>query len=146
VAAVSLPIPLFDANEGSIEAVIHRQAQTREQRRQAWRDVRAALTQGCSRLRVAYEEVRSYRDEILSLAGQAFAAAQEGYQAGKFSYLDVLDAQRTLLDARRQYLDALDRYHRAATAVEGLIGGNLPGRPGYSCADNPPAAAGRLNE
>jgi len=134
VAAVSLPIPLFDRNRGAIEAVVHRQAQVREQRRQAWRDLRAALVGASSRLEEAYAEVRAYRDDILHLAGQAFAAAREGYQAGKFSYLDVLDAQRTLLDARRQYLEALDRYHQAATAVEGLVGGNLPGRPGYSYA------------
>ncbi|MBN2431574.1 MAG: TolC family protein [Acidobacteria bacterium] len=146
VAAVSLPIPLFDRNRGAIEAVVHRQAQVRQQRRQAWRDLRAALAGASNRLEEAYEEVRAYRDDILHLAGQAFAAAREGYQAGKFSYLDVLDAQRTLLDARLQYLDALDRYHQAATAVEGLVGGNMPGRPEYSYTGNTLPVEGQQSE
>ncbi len=122
VVGFSLPLPLFDRNQGNITEAEHMISKAASERREAEVVVATQLAQNRELTLAAYEEVMALRKEILPLTGTTLSKTQIGYEQGKFSYLNVLDAQRTLFEARSNYLDALRRYHVAAVTIQRLTG------------------------
>lgn len=120
--AVSVPLPVFDRNQGNILEARYQLAKTEAERRAVAVRVQAALAETHAALASAFSAASALRDEVLPGAQQVFDAASEGYRQGKFQFLDVLDAQRTLFEARGQYVEALSAYHQAVAALERLIG------------------------
>lgn len=129
VVGVSLPLPLFNRNAGSIEEARIRLAQGHEQRRAAETQVAAALADAYAALAAAHDEITIVRASVLPAAQQTFDAISEGYRLGRFGFLDVLEAQRTVIGAGSQHLQALSNYHQAVVNMERLIGAPLPGSP-----------------
>jgi len=122
VAEVSVPLPLFDRNQGAAQAARYRLAKARHELRAEEVAVRNALAEGYEVLAAAFEEVVSLRDDVLPLAEEALQSAENAYLRGRFRYLEVLDTQRTLFELRARYVAALAGYHSAAADVERLIG------------------------
>ena len=128
VMGVSIPIPIFNQNQGEIR-------KSRMEMLKALADQRAAQTRIFSALEVAYQDLSTahntaivLRDEVLPGAESAFSITNISYTEGKLPYIEVLDAQRTLYEARGQYTDALIEYHKAVADVERLIGERLVGQ------------------
>ncbi len=122
---LSLPLPLFDRNEGGILAAKHEAIRAEYEQRAARLRAATDLAEAHSRLETAREEAESIQTELLPGARQAFDAARTGYREGKFGHLEVLDAQRTLNEAKTRHLETLAAYHKAAADVERLIGAPL---------------------
>ena len=129
VMSVSMPLPVFDRNQGGFLEARYQLAKAEEERRAAEIQGHAALAEAYAALSSAFVEATTLKNEALPGAQRAFDAASEGYRQGKFGFLDVLDAQRTLFEARGQYLEALSAYHRAAAEVERSIGEPLGAFP-----------------
>jgi len=125
VAGVSLPLGLFNRNQGGIQEAHVRVMQAEQQRHAAEVRVNMAFTEAYQTLTTAYNEGMVLQTTVLPATRSAFEAATEGYRQGKFGFLDVLDAQRILFDSRGQYLDVLATYHKAVADVEQLIGQEL---------------------
>jgi len=122
VLGFSLPLPLFNRNQGRIRAAEAMISKVGEQRRGAEAAVHAELTAAHQTASGAYLKAQTLRDEVMPKVDETFQKIQRGYQQGKFSYLEVLDTQRTLFDAREAFLDALTRYHRGVVRMERLTG------------------------
>lgn len=122
VVGLSVPLPIFNRNQGGIQEARNRLSKGEEERRVAEVRVSAALSEAYRALSTAHAEATSLEEKVLPGAAQAFEAVNEGYRLGKFGLLDVLDAQRTLFGSRAQHLRALADYHQAAAEVERLIG------------------------
>ena len=120
LAGVSLPLPLFDRNQGGIAAAGAALNQNRHQQQAALAQSRSALAYGHAALVAAHGQASVLRDQVLPAAQRAFEAAELGYQVGKFDYLTVLDAQRTLFEVRGQYLQALTAAQLALADLERL--------------------------
>ena len=115
VLGVSLPIPLFNRNQGSLQASLSRAEKARTELEASRLQLHQSLTAAYQRAQLSREQVRTMREDILPKAQRVFDATVTGFEAGKFSFLDVLDAQRTLLQIRTQYIQALyDRYRAVA--------------------------------
>ncbi len=127
VAGLSIPLPLFDRNQGAVAAARSRREQVRAEQRSATLQARAALAAAWQQMNAAFEEAEALRDLVLPAAEETFAAVEYGYRAGKFPLLDVLDAQRTLIETRQSHLAALASFHQAVTELERLLGRALPG-------------------
>jgi cobalt-zinc-cadmium efflux system outer membrane protein len=125
MAGMSVPIPLFDRNQGGILDARIRRAQGERLRQAVEVRVRTDLYTACQSLNAAYNEVQTVRDEIEPSARSAFEAAEEAFRRGKIDALDLLDAQRTLFGVRRQYVDVLASYHQTVIDVERLMGAPL---------------------
>ena len=119
---LSIPLPIFDRNQGTILEARYQLAKAGEDRRTAEVRVLTDLAATYAELSSAFTEATTLNNEVLPGAQGAFEAFSEGYRQGKFGFLDVLDAQRTLFEARGQYLEALATYHRAVAEMERLIG------------------------
>jgi cobalt-zinc-cadmium efflux system outer membrane protein len=122
IFGLSLPIPLFDRNQGAIREAEYNLVRSFEEQRSAEVAVRTALMTAYGTLSAAAGTVSSLKNEVLPSAQSTFDAVTEGYRIGKFDFLEMLDAQRTLFDVRSSYIDALAKYHKAVADVERLIG------------------------
>lgn len=121
----SVPLPVFDRNQGRIQEAEHRLSKAEQDMRNTEVRITTALNTAYQALDAAHSEVMTLRQEILPGAQSAYDAAREGYRLGKFGFLDVLDAQRTLFGAKNQYLMALANYHKSVADVERLIGSGM---------------------
>ena len=125
VIGVSIPLPIFDRNQGNVSAARAQFNKTRELARQADVAIQTQLVDAYKSMLSAYEQAINLKEKIIPASQQVFDAVQEGYRHGKFGYLDLLDAQRTFFEAKQQYLEVLVAYHQTHADVERLVGGNL---------------------
>jgi len=122
VAGLSVPIPVFNRNQGATLEAQYRLAKAEEQRRALHARVQAALVGTYQRLSSARNEATSLKNDVLPGARSAFEATGEGFQQGKFGYLEVLDAQRTFFEAQARYTNAVGVLQKAIADAEGLLG------------------------
>jgi cobalt-zinc-cadmium efflux system outer membrane protein len=120
--SLSLPLPLFDRNQGAALEARHRLAKAKEDRHAAEVQISSALAEAYQALATSFAEADSLKNDVVPQAQAVFEGTNEGYREGKFDYLSVLDAQRTLFEAKGQYIEALATYHTAVAAVERLTG------------------------
>ena len=125
IVGASLPLPLFNRNQGNILEAERRTDKARDELAAATVQASNFLAQAHSRLDVARQSVTTLRQEILPGAQSAYDAATKGFELGKFNFLEVLDAQRTLFQARAQYQRALAEAYRAAAEIERVLGGAI---------------------
>lgn len=121
-AGLSIPLPLFDRNQGAIQEARYRIRQVEADAEAARVEVQRQLASAYEALAAAYDAATTLEAEVLPAATEAFEGTEEGYREGKFDLLTVLDAQRTLFEATNQYVDAAQTYHQARAEVERLIG------------------------
>jgi len=115
VLGVSVPLPLFNRNQGSLQASLGRADKARAELDAERLRLHQGLASAYQRAQLSREQVRSMREDILPAAQRVFESTVTGFEAGKFAFLDVLDAQRTLLQIRTQYIQRLyDRYRAVA--------------------------------
>ena len=122
ILGLSIPIPVFDRNQGNLQEALSRTEKARDELRALQIQQSTLLATAYERYRATQEEIDTIRTDILPGARSAYDAAVKGFEYGKFSFLDVLDAQRTFFLARSQYLAALLRGHQAMAEIERLIG------------------------
>ena len=125
VAGLSVPIPLFNRNQGERQEARCNFAKAEEEHKAGSLQQRSDLTQTYQNCSAAFALAAALRDTSVPGAVQAFEAAQEGYRQGKFGYLVVLDAQRTLFELKQQYIETLADYHAGRTALERLVGQSI---------------------
>ncbi|MBL1216724.1 MAG: TolC family protein [Planctomycetes bacterium] len=126
-AGVSLPLQIFDRNDGAIAAARMRLLGDRRRMELAQVAVRSELTRIHLDLESAFLELQALERDMLPAAQDAFDSAQHAFRSGKVGALDLLDAQRTLIGSHRQLLDAETTYHLTLIRAEQLIGAPLHG-------------------
>jgi cobalt-zinc-cadmium efflux system outer membrane protein len=125
VFGVSIPLQLFNRNQGRIAEARHRLAKAGAEKRAKEIKVTTIFLAAYNQVDFTHSQVIAIQTKILPGAQQAFDGINEGYRFGKFGYLDVLDSQKTLFAAKGQYLEALADYHKAVADVERLTGNPL---------------------
>ena len=122
IVGVSIPIPLFDRNQGNLGEAVSRQDKAHDELAATRVRVQSEAMQAWEQLDMARGEALVLEKEVLPGAQSALDAATTGFEYGKFAFLDVLDAQRTLFQARAQYLRALAAAHRARAQLDSILG------------------------
>lgn len=137
VIGVSIPLPLFDRNQGNLLEALRRTDKARNELAATEVRLENDLQQAAAQLQTARLEVDAFQKEILPGAQSAYDAAAKGFEYGKFSFLEVLDAQRTLLQAKSQYLRAVANVHRSAAELQRILG-DAPGITSLAIQKNRP--------
>ncbi|MGF6395392.1 TolC family protein [Pseudomonas plecoglossicida] len=122
VVGLSMPLPLFDRNQGNILSASRRADQARDLRNAVELRLRSETQTALNQWSTAMQEVESYDKTILPSAQRAVDTATRGFEMGKFGFIEVLDAQRTLIVARGQYLESLAAATDARAQVERVYG------------------------
>ncbi|MBB1611986.1 type I secretion protein TolC [Pseudomonas sp. UMC65] len=122
LVGLSMPLPLFNRNQGNVLSAARRADQARDLRNATELRLRTETRQALEQWNTARGEVQSFNQTILPAAQRAVDSATQGFEMGKFSFLDVLDAQRTLIGARTQYLAAVAQTTDAWVRIERIYG------------------------
>lgn len=122
VVGLSMPIPLFNRNQGNVLAAARRADQSRDLRNASELRLRTEIQTTLDQWLTANTEVASFNQTILPAAQSAVDTATRGFEMGKFNFLDVLDAQRTLISARTQYIQAIAEATDAWVRIERIFG------------------------
>ena len=122
LAAVGIPLPLFDRRRGAIAEAEGR----RDESAATAKAERIALQAAARRARlealVAVDDARVLRDELLPRARATYEAVVEGYRRGKFRWLELLAARRDLVAVELRAVDALVAAQTAAADLAALTG------------------------
>ena len=122
---VSIPIPLFDFNQGNLQAASHRVGKAIDEQAATDLQLRSELTIAYESLSAAQNEISILHDDVLPGAKRSFNTANKGYELGRFSFLEMLDAQRTLFQNQILYVRALTNYHQLINEIERLTASPL---------------------
>ncbi len=125
VASLSVPLPVFNRNQGKIREAAMLVEKAEQQRRAAQVEIAASLAERYGAFTAALRRSTTLKNDILPRSQTVFDAVQSGYAQGKFAYLDVLDARRAFFDGHADYLEALVSVHQALTELDRLVGGTL---------------------
>ena len=125
IMGISLPLQIFNRNQGNIQAAQYRKSQAEQMKRAVQISLSSALTEIYNNLSASYHEISTLKTSVIPEAQNAYEMIKQGYQMGKYGFLDVLAAQRSLFEVRSQYLNALADYHQNTARLERLIGQKL---------------------
>jgi cobalt-zinc-cadmium efflux system outer membrane protein len=118
VLSLSMPLSVWDTNQGNIErSVAERRAaelEVAEARRTAEQDIISLQADA----RNARAEAISLRKDLLPRAESALTAARRGYELGAFSYLEISESLRTLSELRLREVEVLRELHAARAMLE----------------------------
>ena len=116
VVGISLAIPLFDRNEGGIEAARQRAAAADTRLQAARLDAMASRRSAFAQAAAAEKRLEaSIQGE--AAAAEAYRLGRIGYEAGKTSLLELLAIRRALAEARTLTIDARLARVRALAAL-----------------------------
>lgn len=121
----SIPLPLFDRNQGARKEAAYRVEKTAAERRATINQLDARLAEYYAVATNAFQVAASLRESVIPDLQKTFTLTQEGYRGGKFDFLTVLDAERQLIDAQLRATDAATSYHKAIAALEQTLGAGI---------------------
>lgn len=119
---VSVPIPVFDQNQGNILSAQESLAKTRAERAANRNTLIVIAGRAYDSLQGSLRELSILRSNAIPKSRQASEAIFEGYGQGRFTLLEVLDAQATVAQAQLREQEALQNFHVAVATIEGLVG------------------------
>jgi cobalt-zinc-cadmium efflux system outer membrane protein len=122
LAGISIPLPIFDRNQGGVDEARVGILIAEQSRRAGEVRLRTGFFSAWQALDAAAKEAATLARSVLPAARGTFEASRDALREGKLGYLEVLLAQRTLFETREQQIDALEAYHLAVADVERLIG------------------------
>ncbi|HEY5626167.1 MAG TPA: TolC family protein [Dehalococcoidia bacterium] len=125
VVGLTVPIPVFDRNQGNAAAASELLHTAEERARENRIRIESLLATTHQRLLSEYETATRLQDVLIPKAKEAFTGTQRSLRSGRLRYTDVLEAQRTLFSLELNYIDALAAYHVAFAELEQLAGRRL---------------------
>lgn len=122
VAGLSIPLPIFNRNQGNIQAAEVRIQQMDEIIKSQKLSVISSLNTSLNNLLSAYNNAVQLRENILPESEKAYEITRQGYLQGRFAFIDLLDAQRTLFETQTQYLLEISDYYNSFVEIENVTG------------------------
>ncbi|MBR0903388.1 divalent metal ion exporter subunit IhpA [Bradyrhizobium liaoningense] len=119
---VSVPIPVFDQNQGNILSAQESLAKTRAEREANRNTLIVIAGRAYDSIQGSLRELAVLREIAIPKAVEASEAISQGYGQGRFTLLEVLDAQASVSQARLREQEALQNFHAGVAIIEGLVG------------------------
>jgi outer membrane protein TolC len=120
-AEISLEVPLFDRNQGTIRQA---EADLRRQRGEIRRIellLKRRLAEQYRHYLTAAQHVQQYQVAILPEARKAYETQLESYKENRIAWPLVLEAEREYSGHRVQYTNQLVAWRESQVAIEGLL-------------------------
>jgi cobalt-zinc-cadmium efflux system outer membrane protein len=106
VAAVTMPLPVFDRNRGNIDAARSNVVAAEARRAAVSASARVRARNAITSLEAAQARVAALETAAIPEAAEALRLTQLSYQAGRSSLLELLDAQNAYSAAQAALIDA----------------------------------------
>lgn len=118
---VTIPIPLFDRNQGNIARADLELNQLMIKQNDLVNQLQIRLKTLYREWSASYRQVIDLKEVLDSVAEETYSLAEERYQLGKSDFLNFLDARTTLYNIRQQYLEAVEEYHHKRAEIMQLL-------------------------
>jgi len=122
---LSVPLPVFNRNQGEVERARLEQRQLEQRLRAARNSAAADVESTYEQYAIASTILSNLEVDMLEQSRQIRRTAEESYRARKVSLLEFLDAQRAYTDTMQSYNDARANYARGLYAMEAATGQNV---------------------
>ena len=122
--SVSLPIPVWNRNQGAIDEARQMLARADAEQRAAEQDLYRQLNSAFGVMTASCGEANRLQSRIIPSASQTLAKLEDGYEQGRFGVLDLLDASKVLAEAKGRHVDSLVNCHGSAAEIQYLTGLN----------------------
>jgi cobalt-zinc-cadmium efflux system outer membrane protein len=122
---VSVPVPIFNRNQGEVE-------RARQEEHQTEARVRALEADLSSEVQSAYESYAASRDvvqrieaDMLTAARDVRATTEYAYRRGEASFVELLDAVRAFNETMESYNEARADYARSLYTLDSVSGASV---------------------
>jgi outer membrane protein, heavy metal efflux system len=120
---ITVPLPVFNRNQGNIARAEHTVSQTRTQLANLERQVMLEVQRAEAAFHVTRATIRRIEDEILPAARENLDLALQGADITDGDVtIAIIEAQRAFGDISRQYLEALVRHRRSMLRLNTVVG------------------------
>lgn len=123
--AVTLPIPIFDRNQGQVAASTARGRQARTQLIYRRELIQKEVTAAFERLKATKHRLRMFEEGILNLAEDNLKMMRTAYQLGESDIFGIIRAQERFLETRARHLNAMHDFNDAVVELETAVGARL---------------------
>jgi cobalt-zinc-cadmium efflux system outer membrane protein len=127
--SVSVPLPVFNRNQGEIARAEREVEQARRRLAAAELGVRTGVATTYQRCLSHGELVRRIEADMLARARRVLETTRYSYERGEASLVELLDAQRAFNDTMQTYNEARANYARSLMELESATGDTIQGRP-----------------
>ncbi len=125
---LGMQIPLFDRNQGEIQATLAERLSASAQLEAVQLELQAEVSQAWAMYESAYAAANRYQNRLLPMAEQTLDLTRQAYNSGKADYLRLLDAQQIMVESKIAYTNTLEQLHDAAAMLNELSQTNTPWR------------------
>jgi cobalt-zinc-cadmium efflux system outer membrane protein len=126
VAAVSIPLPVRNRNQGTIRAARERLAGAEQAARATQSELVADFHVAWHDLTVAHAAASRLKRDVLPPTQSAAQSVRHAFAQGQLPLVDVLEAQRALIAVQREILDVEVAYVRALARIDALTDPDFP--------------------
>ncbi len=119
---ISIPLPLFNRNQGRIAEMRHMAARSHHEARSCIARLEAEISAAQASYMTARNYVSVYRKRIVPAADTAFEHNLERYRAGRAGLPDVLNAMEELAGAKLSLLKAVRDMNKAHALLHKVAG------------------------
>ncbi|MFO3427803.1 TolC family protein [Legionella pneumophila serogroup 1] len=127
---LSVPLPLFNRNQGRILEASHTGTQAIMALRALNLSIETEVTSNYGQLKALQMSLRETQQVSLKLAVENVTLARDSYENGQISFLNVLQVQKQQNDLQTTYLNTLEKYLQVYVALCTAIG---PGKTNGFC-------------
>ncbi len=118
---VSLPIPVWDRNQGAVQAAYQELMAADRQFKMLELQLQQRLAGVYERYRNALQQISQFEQVILPKAAEVLTLTRKAYEIGELDFVSLLTAQRSYAQFQLTYLDALEELRIAEFEMEGLL-------------------------
>ncbi|MFQ5607074.1 MAG: TolC family protein [Candidatus Zixiibacteriota bacterium] len=119
---ISLPLPLFNRNQGTRELLESELRALEYTTRQTRVETEADLQSQVFRLKQLVQRHGRLDSLLLPTAENAYSTLQDAYEAGRVPYTQLLEAERSLNELHFEHNDILLQIHAQVIAIERVTG------------------------
>lgn len=119
--AVTVPVPLFNRNQGAIARAEHEYIAANQALSQLQLDLQNRLAPVFERYSNARNQFERYQATILPAAQESLELTRSMYSAGQTGYTTLLTAQRTYSQTQLNYLDTIRTLRITEVEIDGLL-------------------------
>ena len=124
--ALSVPLPIFDRNQGNVTAAEAAASQARLATERLRLQIAANARKAVSEWQTAKAQLAAYTGHLLDAAQQSLDISRRAYDLGSGSLLDYLDAEDSYRQVEIAYRASLARTMLAAATLRFIAGEDTP--------------------
>ena len=122
---VSIPLPLFNREQGNIAEAASRRVQARAERESLEQSISQEVSLAFHRYQTLKNSLQLLRTGVVGENEQSFRIVQLAYDLGELRFLDIVNQQRQVVEAEASYVTMQTDFNRALADLELAVGAGL---------------------